>query len=74
MWVAGGGIKGGYVHGGTDDFAHYAVDGIVHHYDWLATVLHQFGLDHTQLKFRQNVREVALVDTPEARVQHELLA
>ena len=37
QWVAGGGFRSGYVHGRTDDFSHYAVEGIVHHYDWLAT-------------------------------------
>ena len=35
----------GYIHGQTDELSHYAVDGIIHHYDWLAN-LHQFGLDH----------------------------
>jgi len=74
MWVAGGGLRGGYVHGRTDDFSHHAVEGVVHHYDWLATVLHQFGLDHKQLKFKSGPREVSLVDNNAAEVQHELLA
>ena len=49
QWVAGGGFRRGYIHGQTDEFSHYAVDGIIHHYDWLATILHQFGLDHKKL-------------------------
>ena len=73
MWVAGGGMKRGYVHGQTDEFSHYAIDGIVHHYDWLATVLHQFGLNHHELAFRSGPREFKLVDQPEAKVVKELL-
>jgi hypothetical protein len=60
MWVAGGGFKAGYCHGATDEFAHYAVDGIVNQHDWLATVLKQFGLNHSQLKFKAGTGEVSL--------------
>ena len=74
QWVAGGGFKQGYVHGQTDEFSHYAVEGIVHHYDWLATVLHLFGLDHDSLSFRVGPREIKLVEEPNARVVNELLA
>jgi hypothetical protein len=73
MWVAGGGFRKGHVHGQTDEFSHYAVDGIIHHYDWLATVLHQFGLDHKKLKFRIGPRDLRLVENDEARVITELL-
>ena len=69
----GGGFKKGYIHGQTDEFSHYAVDGIVHHYDWLATVLNQFGLDHKKLKFRVGPRDLRLVESPEARIATELL-
>lgn len=74
QWVAGGGFKAGHVHGATDDFSHYAVEDIVHHYDYLATVLHLFGLDHQKLKFRVGPRELQLVEQPDARVIHKLLA
>jgi len=73
MWVAGGGMKKGYVHGQTDEFSHYAVDGIVHHYDWLATVLHLFGLDHQELVYQNGPRKYQLVEQPEARIVRELL-
>lgn len=73
QWVAGGGFKRGYVHGRTDDFSHYAIEDIVHHYDWLATVLHQFGLDHNQVKFRVGPQEIKLVEQADARVIHKLL-
>ena len=74
QWVAGGGFKSGYVHGATDDFSHYAVEGIVHHYDWLATLLHQFGLDHDRVKFRVGPTEIKLVEQSDAKVVNELLS
>ena len=74
QWVAGGGFRRGHIHGTTDDFSHHAVEGIVHHYDWLATVLHQFGLNHNDLKFRVGPREIQLVENDDARVVEELLA
>ena len=73
QWVAGGGFRAGYVHGATDEFSHQAVEGIVHHYDWLATILHQFGLDHRELKFRSGPRDIRLVEESSAQVVHELL-
>lgn len=73
MWVAGGGFKRGHIHGVTDDFSHHAVEGVVHHYDWLATVLHQFGLSHGKLAFRVGTRDLRLVEQEEARVVQELL-
>lgn len=74
QWVAGGGFRNGYVHGATDEFSHHAVEGVVHHYDWLATILHQFGLDHRNVKFRIGPRELRLVEQEEAKVVRELLA
>jgi hypothetical protein len=73
QWVAGGGFRAGYVHGATDEFSHHAVEGIVNHYDWLATILHQFGLDHRELKFRAGPRDIRLVEENHARVVRELL-
>lgn len=74
MWVAGGGLRGGYVHGATDEFSHHAVEDVVTNHDWLATVLHQFGLDHRTLKFRTGARELALVENADADVVKKLLA
>lgn len=74
QWVAGGGFRRGHMHGATDEFSHHAVEGIVHHYDWLATVLHQFGLKHNDMRFRVGPREIRLVEHDEARVVQELLA
>lgn len=74
MWVAGAGIKGGYVHGETDEFSHYAVKDQVTHHDWLATVLDRFGLDAKSLHFEVGAQKLSLVENPAARVVQEILA
>jgi len=74
QWVAGGGFKRGYVHGETDEWSHHAVKDIVHHYDWHATLLHCFGLDHTRLTYKRNGAAATLTDGQDARVIKELLA
>jgi hypothetical protein len=72
-WLAGGGVKGGIVHGETDDYGFYAVRDKVHVHDIHATVLHLLGLDHTRLTYRHAGREFRLTDV-EGHVVHELLA
>ncbi|WP_152051478.1 DUF1501 domain-containing protein [Tautonia marina] len=73
-WMAGGGIKGGYVHGATDEFGIRAVESPVSHADYHATLLHLFGLDHTHLTFPRPGGTASLVDGQEARIVTELLA
>ena len=48
MWMAGGGVRGGYVHGATDDFGFKAVENRVHPHDLHATILHLLGFDHDE--------------------------
>ena len=74
IWLAGGGIKGGMTYGETDEWSHKAVKDIVTHHDYHATLLHLFGLDHTQLIYRRAGRELSLTDTKPARVVKEILA
>lgn len=74
MWLAGGGFKGGHIHGETDEFGHKAVTDIVNHYDYLATLLHLFGLDPERLTFKRNAREQTLLDGQGGRVVEELLS
>jgi len=71
--VAGGGFKGGYVHGATDDFGFKAVDKPVHPHDLHATILHQMGFDHTRLTFHHSGRDYRLTDVA-GNVVRELLA
>lgn len=73
-WVAGGGFKAGHVHGATDEIGHKAVEKVVTHCDYLATLLHLFGLDHTKLAFQRPTGEASLVDGQPARIVEELLA
>lgn len=74
MWLAGGGIKRGYVHGETDEWGHRAVKAVVHHYDYHATLLHLFGFDHEKLIYQRNGQELTLTNKQNARVIPELLA
>lgn len=73
-WVAGGGFKGGHVHGATDEFGHKAVENIVNHYDFHSTLFHLLGLDPRRLTYKRNGVEQMLVENPDARVVTELLA
>lgn len=50
VWMAGGGVKGGTVHGTTDELGWAPVEKPVHVNDFQATLLHLFGLDHQRLK------------------------
>ena len=74
VWLAGGGFKGGHVHGATDELGHKAVEGVVNHYDYHATLLHLFGLEHDKLLFQRASGPGSLIDGQPARVVHELLA
>ncbi|HWE93550.1 MAG TPA: DUF1501 domain-containing protein [Tepidisphaeraceae bacterium] len=62
MWLAGGGAKGGYVHGATDEFGFHAQDNPVHVHDLHATLLHLLGFDHTKFTYRYAGRDFRLTD------------
>jgi Protein of unknown function (DUF1501) len=61
-WMAGGGVKGGFSHGATDDYGYEAVSGKVHIHDWHATILHLLGLNHEKLTYRYAGRDMRLTD------------
>lgn len=61
-WLAGGGIKGGTVHGATDELGYSAAVDPVHVHDLHATILHLLGLDHTLLTYFHGGREQRLTD------------
>ena len=73
LWLAGGGVKGGYTHGRTDDLGYNAADKSVHVHDLNATILHQLGLDHEKLTFKYQGREFRLTDV-HGEVVKDLLA
>ena len=62
IWMAGGGVKGGYAHGETDDFGYHAVRDKVEVYDLHATMLHLLGFDHKKLTYRFGGRDMRLTD------------
>jgi uncharacterized protein (DUF1501 family) len=62
VWLAGGGVKGGFRYGATDDYGWFAVENKVHVHDLHATILHLLGLDHERLTFRHAGRDFRLTD------------
>jgi hypothetical protein len=62
MWMAGGGVKGGFAHGNTDEYGYYAVENRVAMHDLHATILHLLGLDHEKLTYRHAGRDFRLTD------------
>ena len=74
MWLAGGGVRGGCTYGQTDEFGHKAVENVVTHSDYHATLLHLFGLDRQRLVYRRNGQEQSLIDNQTCRVVKEILA
>ena len=62
IWLAGGGVKRGHVHGATDEFGFRAVDQPVHVHDLHATMLHLLGFDHERLTYRYAGRDFRLTD------------
>jgi hypothetical protein len=62
VWMAGGGIKGGTVHGATDDLGFKAVQDPVSVHDLHATILHLLGFDHERLTYRYAGRDFRLTD------------
>jgi hypothetical protein len=73
MWLAGGGVRGGHVHGATDEFGWYAVQDKVHVHDLHATILHLMGIDHERLTYRYGGRDYRLTDV-HGRVIHSIMA
>jgi len=73
MWMAGGGVKGGFRYGATDALTGSAVSGKMHLHDMHATVLHLLGIDHTKLTYRYGGRDFRLTDV-HGNVAKEILA
>jgi uncharacterized protein (DUF1501 family) len=62
VWMAGGGVKAGLSHGGTDELGYHAVEDRVGVHDLQATILHLLGLNHEKLTFRFQGRDYRLTD------------
>ena len=72
-WLAGGGVKGGHIHGATDDFGFAAVENKVHVHDFHATLLHLLGFDHENLTYRYSGRDFRLTDV-HGKIVEDILA
>jgi hypothetical protein len=73
MWVAGGGIKPGMIHGATDELGFSVTEGLVHVHDLHATILHLLGIDHQRLTYRFQGRDYRLTDV-HGRLVSEILS
>lgn len=72
LWMAGAGVKGGYIHGATDEYGFNIAEGSMAVHDIQATILHQLGIDHEKLVYRFQGRRFRLTDT-EGHVVREIL-
>src|SRR5690606_8095972 len=73
MLLAGGGVKGGFTFGATDELGMHAVENRVHVHDLHATILHLLGIDHERLTYRYSGRDFRLTDV-HGRVVSDLFA
>jgi hypothetical protein len=73
VWLAGGGVRGGTIHGATDEFGFRAIEQPTSVHDLHATILHLLGFDHERLTFRYAGRDFRLTDV-HGRILHDLLA
>jgi uncharacterized protein (DUF1501 family) len=74
LWMAGGGIKGGVVHGETDEFSYNITKDPVHVRDFQATILHLFGIDDDKFTYKYQGLDVKLTGVEQAHVVKPLLA
>jgi uncharacterized protein (DUF1501 family) len=74
MWMAGGGVKGGTIHGETDDFSYNIVKDPVHVRDFHATVLHLLGIDHERFTYRAQGLDFRLSGVEKASVVRSVVA
>jgi hypothetical protein len=72
MWMAGAGVKEGFVYGATDEFGYYSVEDRMHIHDLHATILHILGLHHEQLTYLYGGRAFRLTDVA-GKVAEKLL-
>ncbi len=72
IFLAGGGFRGGFAYGGTDEFGNSVAENPVTIHDIHATVFHQLGLDHRRLTYRFGGRDMSLTDV-HGQVVHDLV-
>jgi Protein of unknown function (DUF1501) len=73
LWMAGGGVKGGTIHGATDEYGYKAIENKCEIHDLHATMMHLLGFDHTRLTFRFGGRDMRLTDV-KGHIVKEIIA
>jgi len=73
IWLAGGGVKGGMIHGQTDEMGMHAVENRMSVHDLHATILHLAGIDHERLTYRYSGRDFRLTDV-HGEIAHKIIA
>ena len=73
IWMAGGGVKPGFIYGATDEIGYHAVEDRMHIHDFHATVLHLLGFDHEKLTYKYSGRDFRLTDVAGV-VAHKVIA
>lgn len=73
IWMAGGGVKGGYTHGETDEIGYYGIKDKVHVHDLQATIMHLLGMDHEKFTYFAQGRDFRLTDVA-GKVVHKIIA
>ncbi len=73
VWLAGGGIRGGVVHGATDDLGYAAIENVTTVHDLHATMLHQLGVDHNAFSYKFQGLDAKLSGVEGAKVIREIL-
>ena len=73
VWMAGGGVKGGHVHGETDELGYSAIEKPVHIHDFNATILHLLGINHEGLTYKFQGRDFRLTDV-HGHVQYDIMS
>ncbi len=73
LWMAGGGVRAGHVHGETDDYAYNVTRDPLHVHDFHATLLHLLGIDHKRMTYRFEGRDFRLTDVA-GEVEKRILA
>jgi hypothetical protein len=74
MWMAGGGVRKGYIHGATDEFGFKAVEKPVHPHDLHATILKLLGFDHEQFTYNYAGLDFRLTGLEGASIVDDLIA
>ena len=74
VWMSGGGIKGGTIHGATDEIGYKAIEKPVSVHDFHSTILHLLGLNHRDLIYEREGRSERITDEFPARVISDIIS